>query len=401
MKEAEKIEVEQTAKKRGSKLKRNLGCLLVSLILLLICALIVALLWMAGYVQKYSCSLVVEDSQLWNQLECGKTSSPISGEFQYQQNNPNQETVISDQEQVIKNVVSKASPSVVAIGIKGNNFQEDQVIGTGFIVTQNGLIVTNRHVVSDTEVEYFVNLKDSTEPITVSKIYRDPVNDIALVKIEMSGLAPLPLGDSDKLVQGQSVVAIGNPLGKYSGTVTAGIISGLNREVTVGEGFFSSALETYEDVIQTDAAINPGNSGGPLLNSNAEVIGVNFATVNGADNLSFALPINRVKNRIEELNQYGYFRIPYVGIEYRLRIVFVNGKATVGAEVLRVVPQGPAEQAGFKRGDIIIQFNGSDLEETSLFSLIQKTKIGEEVVVGILRGEESLEKKITIAERGE
>ncbi|KXK26632.1 MAG: putative periplasmic serine endoprotease DegP-like precursor [candidate division WS6 bacterium OLB20] len=409
MKEAEKIAVTdntqtqpsaQPPKKKGRGLKAKFSCLIFIIGLLLICCGAFAVLWLGGFVQQSVCRTVVSGSQIYRSLECQNyTEEAGTGEYRYTQIVGDGNQTITGHEEVITNVFERSAPSVVAIGIRGNNQREDQVIGTGFIVTANGLIVTNRHVVEQDDTDYFVTLKDSEELIDVVDIHRDPVNDIALITIERSDLPALPLGDSEGLQQGQTVVAIGNPLGRFSGTVTSGIISGLNREVQISEGFFASGVETYEDVIQTDAAINPGNSGGPLLNSSGEVIGMNFATVSGADNLSFAIPINRVKNRIEELNEFGRFRIPFLGIEYRLRIVFVNGRSTVGAEILRVVDGAAADKAGILPGDIILEFDGNDLEEQSLFNLIQASEIGSQVRVGILRDGETFETTITVDER--
>ncbi|MFQ5492576.1 MAG: S1C family serine protease [Candidatus Dojkabacteria bacterium] len=407
MNEANKIKTDKAEdskkKRKGLGFKRKLTCSVVVLFIVTICFSVFGILWYGGFIRQFTCDRVVAGSQIHTSFDCDLSSSnddQSRSEYVTKQLEPRDDIVVSDLEEVITKVFNEASPAVVGIGIKGNDFGADQVIGTGFLVTENGLIVTNRHVVESTKEDYFVNLKDSEESISVTEIFRDPVNDLALIRIEKDELSSLPLGDSDNLMQGQTVIAIGNPLGKYSGTVTSGIISGLNREVDISEGFFSSAFETYEDVIQTDAAINPGNSGGPLLNSNGEVIGINFATVSGADNLSFAIPINRIKSRISELNEHGRFRIPFVGVEYRMRIVFLDNTSTIGAEVSRVLKGESADKAGLKRGDIIVEFNGSDLEDESLFSLIQKTEIGDEVDLVILRAGKTFNATLKIGERG-
>jgi serine protease Do len=243
-------------------------------------------------------------------------------------------------------------------------------------------------VVEAENENYYVVFKDNNTPVNIEQIniFRDPVNDIALIKIDKeevpSNMAALPLGDSDILKLGQTVIAIGNPLGKYSGTITKGIVSGLNREVSITKGFFSSQSEVYSDVIQTDAAINPGNSGGPLINNE------------GASNLSFALPINRVKLRISELEKNGKFKIPYLGVEYRLRVVFLKGQSFIGAEITNVINGSPAEVAGIFKGDIILDFNGESLENNTLSTLIQKTTIGSKVEVVLYRNK--LEKTIEV-----
>jgi S1-C subfamily serine protease len=313
------------------------------------------------------------------------------------------DVLISDIETIVTKVVEDAAPAVVGIGIDINGeLSEDSIVGSGFIITENGLIVTNQHVVSDGEAsDYFVVLPEGEETVAVEEIYRDQLSDIAILKIDKETLPTIPLGDSDNLQVGQTVIAIGNPLGSLNGTVTTGIISGLNRDVEVGGGFFNSNLESYEDVIQTDAAVNPGNSGGPLINSQGEVIGVNFATIQDADNLSFALPINRVKQRVEELNEYGDFRIPFVGIEYRQRVFFYKSDTLIGAVIVDVLENGPADQAGLKKGDVIVQYDGKSLDENTLFNLIQKSEIAEEVEVVVFRDSEQMTLNLVIGERSD
>jgi len=169
--------------------------------------------------------------------------------------------------------------------------------------------------------------------------------------------------------------------------------------VDVSGDTFRFSSKTHFDVIQTDAAINPGNSGGPLINSNGEVIGVNFATISGADNLSFALPINLVKTRIDELNEYGDFRLPFLGVEFQRRLVFYKNEGIVGAVVMRVVENSPAEKAGIQRGDVIVEYSGKSLEDDSLLNLIQKSKIGEEVEILLIRGDENVTVKVLIGDK--
>ncbi|TSC53199.1 MAG: protease, partial [Microgenomates group bacterium LiPW_16] len=166
----------------------------------------------------------------------------------------------------------------------------EQDIGTGFIILADGMIVTNKHVVADTSAKYRVITKDD-KTYEVVKIYRDPVNDLAILKIEATGLKPVEMGDSSKLKVGQFVIAIGTALGEFRNTVTTGVISGLGRGITAGSPF-EGYVERLDNVIQTDAAINPGNSGGPLLNSAGQVIGVNIAVAASGQNIGFAIPIN-------------------------------------------------------------------------------------------------------------
>src|SRR3989344_5949629 len=215
-------------------------------------------------------------------------------------------TVIQEENAIIS-AVEETSVSIVAIGISQrvvNPFdpfsipkREDSTIGTGFVVTK-GLIVTNKHVVAETRGVYLVVTKDG-QKYEVRKVYRDPVLDMAIVQIDANNLPPLELGDSSKLKVGQTVIAIGNALGRFTNTVTTGVVSGLGRKVIAGSPFEGS-LESLDNLIQTDAAINLGNSGGPLLNSSGEVIGVSVATTEGAQNIGFAIPINSIKGLVDE-----------------------------------------------------------------------------------------------------
>jgi S1-C subfamily serine protease len=274
-------------------------------------------------------------------------------------------------------------------------------IGTGFVVGEDGIIVTNQHVVSDLNADYMVVTQDGKE-YEVVEILRDDLNDIAVIKIEseVEGINTLKLGDSDTLLVGQSVVAIGTPLGQYAGSVTAGIISGIERSVTASSGWFGSTARTYEDVIQIDAAINPGNSGGPLINSQGEVIGINFATTAGADNISFAIPINRIKGRLEEYRTYGRFIRPYLGVTYQMVSEYealYYTDVVAGALILRVEPESPADQGGLKRGDIIIKF-GEEVVNKSLAEIIQQHEVDQEVELTIFREGSEEELTITLGE---
>lgn len=181
--------------------------------------------------------------------------------------------------------------------IPGETRQVDRNIGSGFIVGADGIIVTNKHVIENQQAGYKV-VTDDGQIYDVSQIYRDTQNDLAILKIEATDLQPITLGSSSELVLGQPVIAIGTPLGEFTNSVTAGIISGLGRGITAGsryEGF----VEKLENVIQTDAAINPGNSGGPLINTAGEVIGINTAVAAEGQNIGFAIPIDVVKNLLQ------------------------------------------------------------------------------------------------------
>lgn len=312
--------------------------------------------------------------------------------------------IVKEIESNVINVVQQASESVVSIAISRVSYEvgeglvdQSSNIGTGFIVSENGLIITNQHVV-DANGKYKVVTSDGEE-FEVQEILRDDTNDIALLKIDTDGLKPLELGDSDNLTVGQTVIAIGTPLGSYAGSVTTGVVSGLERSVSTGTSDWN-AVKEFEDVIQTDAAVNPGNSGGPLLDTDGKVIGVNFATTAGADNISFALPINRVVSRLEEYRKYGKFLRPYLGVEYQMiseRAASYYGDLVAGALVVRVVPDSPASNGGLQKGDIIT-YMGEDKVESSLVSQIQKRDVDEEVEVKVYRDGEEIALTITLAE---
>ena len=334
---------------------------------------------------------------------------------------------ILTEESVVIDVVEKVGPSVVTINIEKeqptNPFniefgpfgfvfpglpQEktqkvEQNIGTGFIISEDGLIVTNKHVVSDTKASYRVITKDD-KTYEVQKIFRDPANDLAILKIGVSGLKPIELGDSDKLKVGQFVIAIGTALGEFKNTVTTGVISGLGRGITAGSAFEGYA-ERLDNVIQTDAAINPGNSGGPLLNSAGQVIGINVAVSAEGQNIGFAIPINIVKEALENFNKTGKFERPFVGIRYRMisRDVALMNDVPQGAYIVEVITGSPADKAGIKSGDIVTKFNGQSLKEENvdLAKLISQKKVGERVTLTIWRDGKEMDKEIRLEEFSE
>lgn len=316
------------------------------------------------------------------------------------------EVVVTEEENAVIQVVESARNSVVSIAVTQLSFSTEQGIvdqssniGTGFVVDSNGIIVTNQHVVSNLETEYKV-ITTEGEEYNVIEIERDSSNDIAVLKIDATGLPALNLGDSDALLLGQTVIAIGTPLGRYVGSVTTGIVSGLDRDVTASAGWFGSTAKTYENVIQTDAAVNPGNSGGPLLNTSGEVVGVSFATTSGADNISFALPINIVKERVDEYRTYGKFIKPYLGVSYQMVSEYqalYYDNVVAGALIVRVDPYGPAQEAGIERGDIITEFAGNPVDE-SLASIISDHKVGEEIELKVWNNGEERTVKATLQE---
>lgn len=386
------------------KAKSKKSFFLKFLIFLVLCCLITSVVlffFLGGYAKRLGCGLVLEDSYLFNLGKCDIASNTDQlnvGDDAQSNNNSTQN--LKDEGQVVAGVVAEVDNGIVGISTQEDNLSENSVIGTGFLVSDKGVIVTNRHVVSNENIKYFISFKDQKTLIEVKsdQIFRDPVNDVALIKINGSeipeGTKVLSIGDSDKIKLGETVIAIGNPLGEFTGSVTKGIISGLQREVSISQGFFSTQSEVYQDVIQTDAAINPGNSGGPLLNINGEVIGINFATIDGASNLSFALPINRIKSRLSELEAFGKFKVPFLGVEYRTRLVYFKDQSLVGAQIINVVEGSPAKNAGIMVGDVVIEFAGEDLSQKQLASLIQTKKIGEQVSIIVVR--ERLEKEIIV-----
>ncbi len=313
---------------------------------------------------------------------------------------------ITQEEDVVIKVVKNSSPSVVSIAVSQVTLRRgeglvDEVsnIGTGFIVDPSGIIVTNQHVVSDISATYKVITSDGKE-YEIVEIVRDDGNDIAILKIDATQLPALELGDSDTLVVGQTVIAIGTPLGEYAGSVTTGVISGTNRSVTTSSGWFGSTTKTYENVLQTDAAVNSGNSGGPLISTEGKVVGINFATTANADNISFALPINTVKQRLEEYRVYGKFIKPYVGISYQMiseyQAIYYTD-VVAGALVMNIDLEGPASKVDIKRGDIIVKVNDEVVEDSFAY-IIQSYKVGDEITLEIWREGKTHTVKVILVE---
>jgi len=336
---------------------------------------------------------------------------------------------VLDEESVVTRVVERATPSVVTVSIsktqiistdpfygfdffggffnipRGETREEqiEQDIGTGFIISEDGLIVTNRHVVSDLEAKYRVVIgKD--EMLEVVDIYRDPVNDLAILKVDKNNLPTVDLGDSDELKVGQTVIAIGTALGEFRSTVTKGVISGLGRGIVAGSQW-SGGSERLDNVIQTDAAINPGNSGGPLFDSSGMVIGVNVAVSQQGQNIGFAIPINIVKESIENFRSTGEFERPYIGVVYQMisRQAALLNEVPSGAYVTEVIKGSPADKAGIEVGDIMVEIDGKrlvdDSGEESLASMIGKKKIGDNVKVKIWRDGKEMEMSLTLEKR--
>ncbi len=269
-------------------------------------------------------------------------------------------------------------------------------IGSGFIVNSNGLIATNKHVVADTNVTYQV-ITSNGKTYKVNKVFRDPLNDIAFVQIDPTEhkeqvLKPVAFGDSSNLQVGQFVIAIGTALGEFKNTVTTGVISGLGRGITAGSQF-EGFVEKLDNVIQTDAAINPGNSGGPLVNSLGQVIGVNTAVSQGGQNIGFALPINVIKEALDNFTKNGKFNRPFLGVSYKMldKQTAELNNLVEGAYVQNVVEGSGANLAGIQIGDVIVSFDNKKVTvDTEVSKLISGKKVGDKVTVTVWRKEKEV-----------
>lgn len=348
----------------------------------------------------------------------------------------NKPVIITEQSAVI-DVVKKANPAVVSIVISkdlskvpgfgvdpfggdpffqffGFNRQTPRSspmpnvqkigAGSGFLVSSDGLILTNKHVVDDESASYTV-LTNDRKKYEAKVLSRDPVNDLAILKIEIANAPVLELADSTQIQIGQRVIAIGNSLGQYDNTVTTGVVSAINRSVTAGAG--SGVAEQLEGVIQTDAAINPGNSGGPLLNVLGQVIGINTAIDQEGQLVGFAIPANDASRALDSFKKTGKITRPYIGVRYVLitpevaesqRLPKEYGALIARGETLSevaVIPGSPADKAGLVENDIILAVNGTRVdEEHSLSGLLRNHQVGD--VVSLLVYHKGEEKTVTV-----
>lgn len=352
-----------------------------------------------------------------------------------------QQVIIEDS--AIIDVVDKVSPSVVSIvisknvpdiqnylnnpggffdpffegspGLNGNQQNgsglKKQTIGggSGFFISSDGFILTNRHVVEDQQATYSVVTSDGKE-YDAKILARDPVRDVAVIKIEGSGFPVATLGNSDGLKIGQTVIAIGNSLGEFSNSVSRGIVSGLKRNLSAGSGFGDS--ERLTDIIQTDAAINPGNSGGPLLDVEGNVAGINVAVAQGAQNVGFALPINQAKRIIDQVKNGTKISVPYLGVRYIVINSSVQKDASLpfdyGVLVLRgdkmtdlaVIPGSPADKSGIIENDIILEVDGQKIDQNNqLGDLIAKHNVGDTLTLKIWHKGETKNIEVKLEER--
>lgn len=318
--------------------------------------------------------------------------------------------VIASESQLISEIAKNVGPSVVSVsvtsraqgGFFGSYGQLEQSAGTGVIISDDGYIITNRHVIPAGTTSVTVTLSDGTQLDNVKVVGRTSENDsldIAFLKVtDKKGktLKPADLGDSSKMQVGDKVVAIGNALGQFQNTVTSGIISGYGRSVEAGDGS-GSATETLQNLFQTDTAINRGNSGGPLVNTSGQVIGINTAVAGNAENIGFAIPINDVKGLINSVLKDGKLSRPYLGVRYitltdsvasQLNLSVKRGAYLApgqGGEA-PVISGSPADKAGLKEGDIITKIDNTNIDENhSLTSLVGQKSVGDKISVTYIR----------------
>ncbi|HEY1835793.1 MAG TPA: trypsin-like peptidase domain-containing protein [Candidatus Saccharimonadales bacterium] len=343
-----------------------------------------------------------------------------------------QKEVVLSQSQLISQIAKTVGPSVVSVNVTSQQAttpddffgfaqpqqdQSQQSAGTGIIISSDGLIITNRHVVPAGTTSVSVTLSDGTQLDNVQVVGRTSTSDsldIAFLKITNAKghkLVPARLGDSSKMKVGDNVVAIGNALGQFQNTVTSGIISGYGRTVQASEqGSSTSMAENLEDLFQTDAAINEGNSGGPLVNVDGQVIGINTAVASDAQGIGFAIPINDVSGLIKSVLSTGKFLQPYLGVRY---LSLTNDyasqlklKATRGAYVIPanqdngqagVVSGSPADKAGLKEGDVIQAVDGTNIDDShSLTALLDQHSVGDSVNLKVLRSGKQLNIRATL-----
>ncbi len=281
--------------------------------------------------------------------------------------------------------------------------------GSGFVVSPNGVILTNKHVISDKDAEYVV-VTDDGKRYPAEILARDPIDDVAILKINASDLPVTELGDSSKSELGDDVLAIGNALGLFKNTVSRGIISGLSRSIEAKPDPKEPPQE-LRGLIQTDAAINPGNSGGPLVNLDGQVIGINAAIVFGAQNVGFAIPINSAKRDLEDVKKYGRVRRPLLGLRYinidenlqqKLNLPVNYGAlvANRGPHYEAVIANTPASVAGLKEKDIVLECNKIKLTmDKTIQDFLEELNVGDTLAMKVLRDGKMLDLKAELAER--
>lgn len=282
--------------------------------------------------------------------------------------------------------------------------------GSGFIVSDDGLILTNKHVVFDTDAEYTVITNDGRE-LLGKVVSRDPINDVAILKVNSKNLPEIALADSDKVAIGQTAIAIGNALGMFSNSVSKGIVSGLGRKISAALGE-DGIVEHLRNVIQSDVAINQGNSGGPLININGEVIGINTAIIFGAQNIGFSIPINSARRDLLDIQKHGRIVRPYLGVRYITLSPLLQNQyglaSNYGAIVSRdhvpgseaVVKNSPAYKSGIKENDIILTINNKKIDENNdIMDIMDRSNVGDVLHCTFLRSGKEHKVDIKLEER--
>lgn len=313
----------------------------------------------------------------------------------------NREKIVLQEGEVVSEVAARVSPSVVSIVIAGEQrispftSVPQEGAGTGIVVSKDGYVLTNSHVVPQNVTDIQVMMSDETVYTDVRVIGRDPLNDIAFLKIsDVNDLEPAIFGDSSQVEVGQKVVAIGNALGQYQTSVTSGIISAVGRPLVASAGDGGEA-ESLENLFQTDAAINPGNSGGPLVSLKGEVIGINTAVAASAEGIGFAIPINDAKGLLKNVIKNGRAERAYLGVRYTTitpslateeKLPVKQGAYIDVSEGAAVIEGTPAAKAGLRDGDIVTQLNGTKLDRRNpLASLLALYTVGDTVDITVLR----------------
>ena len=302
--------------------------------------------------------------------------------------------------------VTKCVVGISKIKNKGDSIlettaTEDLKLGTGIIISENGYIITNWHLAGNKYSSCYVTMEDGTV-YNGNTIWADSDLDLAIVKISANNLKYLQLGDSDNIKIGETVYAIGNPIGiEFQRTVTKGIISGLNRTIKIEEEKNSSYME---GLIQTDASINQGNSGGPLINTKGEVIGINSVKIETAEGIGFAVPINIIKPVVKSLANGGEFEEAYLGIfAYDKEVIkYLNNDVTFneGIYVVKIAKDGPAAKTNLKTGDVITKIDGNSINRMSeLRTYIYRKKPGEKVTLTISRNNKELPIEVTLSKK--
>ncbi|MDD4271928.1 MAG: trypsin-like peptidase domain-containing protein [Patescibacteria group bacterium] len=333
---------------------------------------------------------------------------------------------LDDQEATVR-AIKKVIPAVVSIIISdkqtitfidlntGKQVQDTDMVqkgsGTGFLISADGLILTNRHVVNagNEKTAEFKIILNSGKQYIAKLIGKDPINDLAVLKISDKNLPFVELGDSDKLQIGSTVVAIGNALGRYQNSATKGIVSGLGRSIEASDQTGAGA-EALDNIVQTDAEINLGNSGGPLIDLNGNIIGINVAIDQAGSSIGFAIPINDAKPVVKSVREIGRIVRPRLGIKYVMLTpeiaqtnkinrnsgawIFISQDGTPS-----VLPGSPAAKAGLTQGDIITEINGIKLQDrTTLLSVIQKYKPGDKIGLRVFRNSKFMVLTVTLDE---